>query len=45
MSETVKEKATDKVRRYCGLLVESLEVAKCEQTSIQAKAKVRTDLD
>jgi hypothetical protein len=41
MSEAVKEKATDEVKRHCGLLVEGLEVARCEQTSILAEAEKR----
>jgi hypothetical protein len=54
--EAVEEKATDEVRCHYGLLVESLEVAKCEQTSNlveaerrlwrgKSEAKVRTGLD
>jgi hypothetical protein len=40
-SEAVEEKATDEVRRHCELLVEDLEVARCEQTSILAEAEER----
>jgi hypothetical protein len=39
--EAVEEKATGEVRQHCGLLVESLEVARCEQTSILAEAEKR----
>jgi hypothetical protein len=33
--------ATDEVRRHYGLLVEDLEVAKCEQTSVLAEVEKR----
>jgi hypothetical protein len=38
-SEAVEEKATDEVRRHYGLLVEDLEVARCEQTSVLLEAE------
>jgi hypothetical protein len=39
--EAVEEKATGEVWRHCGLLVESLEVGRCEQTSNLVKAEKR----
>jgi hypothetical protein len=40
-SEAVEEKAADEIRRHCGLLVEDLEVARCDQTLILAEAEER----
>jgi hypothetical protein len=39
--EAVEAKATDEVWWHCRLLVESLEVARCEQTSVLAEAEKR----
>jgi hypothetical protein len=38
-SEAVEEKTADKIRRHCELLVEDLEVARCEQTMALAEAE------
>jgi hypothetical protein len=38
-SETVEEKAADEIRRHCERLVEDLEVARCEQTSVLTEAE------
>jgi hypothetical protein len=39
MSEAVEEKAANEIRRHCELLVEDLEVARCEQTMALAEAE------
>jgi hypothetical protein len=39
MSEAVEEKAADEIRRHCELLVEDLEMARCEQTMALAEAE------
>jgi hypothetical protein len=38
-SETVEERAADEMRRHCELLVEDMEMAKCEQTMALAEAE------
>jgi hypothetical protein len=38
-SEAVEEKAADEIRRHCELLVEDLEVARCEQTMALVEAE------
>jgi hypothetical protein len=40
MSEAVEEKAADEMRRHYELLVEDLEVARCEQTMALAETEV-----
>jgi hypothetical protein len=39
MLEAIEEKAADEIRRHCELLVEELEVARCEQTMALAEAE------
>jgi hypothetical protein len=40
-SETVEEKVADEIRRHCELLVEDLEVIRCEQTMALVEAEGR----
>jgi hypothetical protein len=39
MSEAVEKKAADEIRRHCELLMEDLEMARCEQTMALAEAE------
>jgi hypothetical protein len=39
MSEAIEEKAADEIRQHCEVLVEDLEVARCEQTMALAEAE------